>query len=157
MEKIEIGTIMNIIDAIENDYPENDENILITHDAVRPFLTVRIIEENIESALKYGASDTVIPATDTIVKSVNNETITDIPDRSELYQGQTPQTFKIGILKSLYNELTVEEKAILTDACKICVLKKQDVYLVNGDSLNIKITTMSDYTIAQAILSKEEE
>ena len=145
-------TIFNIISEIERKYGESDENIIITHDAVRPFVTLRIIEDNIDSALKYGACDTVVPAVDTIVMSKDHELIDSIPDRSMMYQGQTPQSFKIELLKKLYAELSDEEKSILTDACKICVIKGTPVRLVKGNTSNIKITTISDYKIAQAIV-----
>lgn len=149
------GTIMNIIKDIEKNYKDVEESFIITHDAVRPFVSLKIIEENIESVIKYGACDTVIPATDTIVKSENGEDIAQIPNRKFLYQGQTPQSFKIKILKELYSKISEEDKKELTDACKICVMNGKKVKLVNGDTLNIKITTINDYTIAQAILSQE--
>lgn len=145
-------TIMNIIKGIEKKFGESEENIIVTHDAVRPFITSRIIEDNINFAIKYGACDTVVPAIDTIVVSNDNEKISDIPNRKFMYQGQTPQSFKISLLKKLYNELTEEEKEILTDACKICVVKNHPVYLVEGEISNLKITTPSDYKIAQAMI-----
>ena len=61
-----------------------------------------------------------------------------------MYQGQTPQSFKISLLKKLYNELSEDEKKILTDACKICVVKNYPVYLVNGEISKIKITNPSE-------------
>lgn len=149
------GTIMNIINDIEKEYPDTSNSIIVTHDAVRPFVSLKIIEENIEGAKEYGACDTVIPATDTIVKSENGIDITEIPNRKFLYQGQTPQSFKLSILKELYNRINEDDKRELTDACKICVINGKNVKMVYGDSLNIKITTIEDYTIAQAILSQE--
>ena len=104
------GTIMNIINSIENDFGEAENNIIVTHDAVRPFITLRIIEDNIDAALEYSACDTVIPATDTIVVSKDNKEISDIPDRKYMYQGQTPQSFKISLLKKLYKDLKEDEK-----------------------------------------------
>ena len=141
-------TIMNIIQGIESKFGESDEDIIVTHDAVRPFLTSRIIEDNIKYAIEYGACDTVISAIDTIVISENGKIIKNIPDRKQMYQGQTPQSFKISLLKKLYNELSEEEKNILTDACKIFIVKNQPVYLVEGEISNLKITTPSDYKIA---------
>lgn len=146
------STIMNIVEDIEKNYTLTDKDIIVTHDAVRPFITSRILEENIEMTLKYGACDTVIPAIDTIVVSENNEIIKDIPNRQYMYQGQTPQSFKILELKKLYNELSEEEKEILTDACKIFVIKGKEVHLVRGEISNLKITTQEDYKIAQAMI-----
>ena len=87
-------TIMNSIDYIEKNFGLDDDTVILTHDAVRPFVTHRIIKDNIEAVLKYGATDTVIPATDTIVEAKDGNVISAIPDRSMMYQGQTPQSFK---------------------------------------------------------------
>lgn len=146
------STIMNIVEDIEENYTLNSEDVIVTHDAVRPFITSRILEENIEMSLKYGACDTVIPAIDTIVVSENNKIIKEIPNRQYMYQGQTPQSFKILELKKLYNELSKEEKEILTDACKIFMIKGKEVHLVRGEISNLKITTQEDYKIAQAMI-----
>ena len=55
-------------------------------------------------------------------------------------------------LKNLYNTLSEEEKNVLTDACKICTVRNTPVQLVKGEASNIKITTISDYKIANAII-----
>lgn len=151
------GTIMNIVQSIEDTYGESDENYIITHDSVRPFVTARIIEDNIIDVKKYDACDTVVTATDTIVVSKDGQVIADIPERKLMYQGQTPQSFKISLLKRLYNELTDEEKQILTDACKICLMRNVPVHLVDGEVSNIKITTVSDYKIAQAMIGEKND
>lgn len=153
------GTIMNIIEHIEDNYSLDDNDILVTHDAVRPFLTHRIIQDNIEQGQIHSAVDTVIPAIDTIVESEDSEFISHIPRRDFMYQGQTPQTFNIRKLKELYNELTEEEKHILTDACKIFSLKGESVKLVDGEIFNIKVTTPYDLKVANAIIqgSLDEE
>lgn len=145
-------TIMKVIDAINHEFGVTPEDILITHDAVRPFLTHRIIEENIEKGLETGAVDTVIEAIDTIVESTDGEYISNIPVRSSMYQGQTPQTFNIEKLKNLYNGLSEDEKTILTDAAKIFVIKGEKVRLVRGETYNIKVTTPYDLNVANSIL-----
>jgi 2-C-methyl-D-erythritol 4-phosphate cytidylyltransferase len=145
-------TIMNAIRYIEEQGNLDDETIIVTHDSVRPFVTHRILDENIEAAKQYGACDTVIPATDTIVESLDNTRITDIPNRKFMYQGQTPQSFKVNLLSDLYNDLSDEEKATLTDACTICVVRNYPVHLVEGSASNFKITTVPDYKIAQAMV-----
>lgn len=146
------ATIFQIVDAIEHDFGADEGHIIVTHDAVRPFVTLRILEDNIDAALQHGACDTVVPATDTIVVSENGTVIADIPQRSRMYQGQTPQSFNIALLKKLYASLTSEEKEQLTDACKICVSRGVPVSLVRGEVSNLKITTVPDYKIAQAMV-----
>lgn len=149
-------TIMNAIKFIEDEGNLNENTIIVTHDSVRPFVTHRIIRENIAACEKYGACDTVIPATDTIVESENGKAISNIPNRNKMYQGQTPQSFKALRLREVYNSLTQEEKAILTDAAKILVLKGETVALVEGETFNIKITHPYDLRIAKSLLEDEE-
>lgn len=146
-------TIMNAIRYIEENYGLDEDTVIVTHDSVRPFVTHRIIEENISAAMEYGACDTVIPATDTIVESANHKVISNIPERSKMYQGQTPQSFKAKKLKELYYSLTEEEKDVLTDAAKIFVIKGEEVKLVDGEVFNIKITYPYDLKVAEALLS----
>ncbi len=146
-------TIMNICKFIKENSTDK-ENIVLTHDAVRPFITQRIIDDNIESIQSddVDAVDTVIPAYDTIVESTSNENITNIPVRDYMYLGQTPQTFKVDELMKIYSSLTESEKDILTDAAKIYVLKDKKVKIVNGETFNMKITTQYDLKLANAIV-----
>lgn len=148
-------TIMNAIDYIEKEHGLDEETIVVTHDSVRPFLTHRIIEENIEATVKYGACDTVIPATDTIVESLDADKISSIPDRKFMYQGQTPQSFKAKKLKELFYSLTEEEKDILTDAAKIYVMKNEPIHIVQGEVFNIKITYPYDLRVAETLLNMD--
>ena len=145
-------TLMNGVSYIKDNFGIDEDSIVITHDSVRPFVTHRIIEDNIKAAKKYGACDTVVPATDTIVESINGMTIESIPVRDYYYQGQTPQSFNIKKLFNLINSLTEEETNILTDACKIFTLKDEDVHLVKGEVTNIKITYPYDLKLANTIL-----
>lgn len=149
-------SIMKGIAYIENNFGVNDEDIIITHDAVRPFITNRIIEDNIEMALECGATDTVIPAYDTIIKSDDNDYVTEIPVRDKMYQGQTPQSFNIKKLTSYYNSLTDEERKILTDAAKIFVIKNEKVRLVQGEIFNIKITSPYDLEVANMLVDSNK-
>ena len=148
-------TIMNAIAFIEDSFGLADDDIIVTHDAVRPFVTYRIIEDNIRAARECGACDTVIPATDTIVQSIDGEFIAAIPNRAEYYQGQTPQSFNAKRLKALFEELADDQKSILTDACKILVLKGEKVAIVRGDVSNIKLTYTNDMRIARAMMEGE--
>ena len=140
------------IDVIEGGATRNDTIMNAISHSVRPFVTHRILEDNIHYAKEYGACDTVIPATDTIVESMDNQKISNIPDRSKMYQGQTPQSFHAKRLREVFDELSEEEKTILTDACKILVLKGDAIHLVEGEVFNIKITYPYDLRVAESIL-----
>lgn len=145
-------TIKNIIEKIDSLQPISADDIIVTHDSVRPFVSIKTIQENIALAKNNDAVDTVVEATDTIVQSLDNTVITDIPERKYLYQGQTPQTFKMQDFLNLYDSLSNEDKAILTDACKIFVIKGKQVALAQGDYANIKITTVTDLKIARSMI-----
>ena len=147
-------TLMKAIDYIESTDVLDEDTYLVTHDAVRPFVTNQIIDDNIDAMLRFGATGTVIPATDTVFHSENGQTIDSIPDRSELYQAQTPQCFGALKLRELYESLSDEEKDILTDGCKIYLLKGYDVHLIKGHVSNIKITYPHDLIVAEAILKQ---
>ena len=151
-------TIINICNHIK-EISKDTENIILTHDAVRPFITQRIICDNINSIQEDGvdAVDTVIPAFDTIVESTNSENITNIPIRDYIYHGQTPQTFKVDELINTYKDLSEEERNILTDAAKIYVLKNKKVKIIQGEVYNMKVTTQYDLKLANAIVSMNKE
>lgn len=147
-------SIMSGIRFIEEHFGINDEDIIVTHDSVRPFLTHRIIDENINAAMEYSAVDTVIEAIDTIIRSEDQEFISEIPVRDTMFQGQTPQSFNIRRLVEHYSALDYKEKGILTDACKIFALKGEKVKMVRGEVFNIKVTTPYDLKVANAIIQE---
>lgn len=150
------GTLEKAIEFIEGNYETDEDTVLVTHDAVRPFLTHRIIVENVEAAIEHGACDTVIPATDTIVESTDGKMISSIPERKRMFQGQTPQSFRLKELERVLASLTEDEKAILTDACKIFSIKNKDVYMVDGEVFNIKITYPYDLKVAHTLLKGKD-
>lgn len=147
-------TVMNALSYIEEHFETDAETVVVTHDAVRPFVTHRIIQDNLDAVRMTGACDTVIPATDTIVESLNATTISAIPNRRDLYQGQTPQSFNLRKLATLMQSLSEEEKELLTDACKVFVLRGEEVSLVMGESSNMKITYPQDMRLARALVGE---
>lgn len=150
-------TILNAISYIEDQYGLDEDTIVLTHDAVRPFVTERIIQDNITAVMKQGPCDTVVPATDTIVESLDGNSISQIPDRSKLYQGQTPQSFKAKAFRDLYFSLSEVEKETLTDAAKVFVMKGIPVALVQGETFNIKVTYPSDLQLAESLVGERNE
>jgi 2-C-methyl-D-erythritol 4-phosphate cytidylyltransferase len=144
-------TLDNALKYIAEQPNASDDDLLITHDAVRPFITRRIIEDNIAALADYDAADTVIAATDTIVMGENG-VVTDIPVRDLMYQGHTPQSFRIASLKDSLSKLTIPQRQELSDSAKIMLLDGKHVKLVRSEVSNMKITTPFDLTIANAIL-----
>ena len=129
-----------------------DDDIVIIHDSARPLISQKIIADNIKACKEFGAVDTVIKASDTIVHSENGETITNIPPRKELYQGQTPQTFKMSIIMNAHEAALKNEIPNVTDDTKLVLSLGMPVHLVEGDKLNFKITTFDDLMMLKALL-----
>lgn len=145
------STVFNIIDLIVNEYNINDSDIILTHDGVRPFVTQKIINNNIDAALRYGACGTYISAVDTIIRSQDGNIVSEVPPRQEMFQAQTPQSFNILKLKNTYKSLTEAEKEKLTDTCSVFTIKGLPIHIVEGDVINMKITTSHDLKIADSI------
>lgn len=148
-------TIIKGINFIEERYGLDDETLLITHDGARPFVDEETLAANINALKLHDVCDTVIPATDTIIKSEKGDYLDEIPDRKYLYQSQTPQSFKAKKFREYYLSLDEAERLELTDAIKVFAIKKEQVYLVKGTSTNIKITYPSDIILAEAILRNQ--
>lgn len=147
-------TIKNIVDGAKESFQADENAIIVSHDAVRPFLSLRIIEENVRAAEEYGVCDTVVGATDTIVQSEEDGFITTIPVRKTMYQGQTPQSFKLGLFEEVYESMSEEELGIVTDACKMFYMRGHKVRLVEGDVSNFKITYPFDLKMAHTMLGE---
>ena len=128
------------------------DDIVLIHDAARPLISQNIITNNIEACKKYDAVDTVIKASDTIVRSIDEETINDIPVRSELYQGQTPQTFKLSLILEAHEKAKSGEIPNVTDDCKLVLSLGKKIHLVEGSKQNFKITTFDDLMMLKALL-----
>lgn len=128
--------------------------IVVIHDAVRPFVSQETLRENVEAANKWGAADTCIPSTDTIVHSKNLNDITSIPKRSEHFRGQTPQSFAYPLILSAHQKTTKETS---TDDCTLVLEQGHSVHIVWGDESNMKITTELDLTLAEQLFFREKQ
>ena len=122
------------------------ENVnLILHDAVRPLVSHRIINDVIVSLGKYNAVDVAIPAVDTIVE-VENGLIVDIPDRSRIYHSQTPQGFKLHTILNAYTHALQDPTFNTTDDCGVIrkYLPDEPIFVVTGEKSNMKLTYKED-------------
>lgn len=138
-----------------NKFAVKNDDIVLTHDAVRPFINPRIIKDNIEAVKEYGAANTVMPVYDSVIKSADGDFISEGLDRKELYRVQTPQSFKAEQLNLVINSLTENELSYYTDVASIFTDKGYRVKLVTGDDSNIKITTPFDLSVAKSIIESQ--
>ena len=134
---------------LAKEFGKND--VVMIHDGARPNVSERIISENIEAAVKFGACETAIPSQDTIAVSEDGQRISGIPDRSKMYNVQTPQSFKIGIILKAHEAWMEKDGGNATDDAALVLADGLDVYLVKGEKSNLKITTEEDLRILYSI------
>lgn len=150
------GTILNSIEYVKTNYDDEDP-ILITHDAARIFASPDLIRRSIEELENRDASSPVIPAVDVIFESKEKGKLTDIPLRKNLVHSQTPQSFKINKFIEIYNDLDDDEIAKLDEAMMLFFLRDGNIALFEGESSNFKITRDIDLKIAEAMLQENKE
>lgn len=141
-------SVFNGLKALKN-AGINENDVILIHDCARPLISQDIINNNIEACKKHDAVDTAIAASDTIMKSLNGDKIDSIPNRKELYQSQTPQTFKFGLIYKAHENAMNNEA---TDDCMLVKMAGNDIYLVNGSKLNFKITTQEDLELFKSLI-----
>ena len=146
-------TIYNIINEIEAKCTVTDKDIVITHDAVRPFVGREVILENIKLCEKNSAAGTFVKTVDTICSSPDGAFVLSVPERSLLYNVQTPQTVNFGLIKKILGKHTGDFEKY-TDLCGLLCSEGINPAMVCGEYSNIKITTPSDLAFAEGILKK---
>ena len=149
-----LGSMVCACAALSEKFAIGEDDILLTHDGARPFVTEEMIRENIAAMECYDCVTTAIPAIDTILCSENGAEVDAIPERRTMFSVQTPQTFRMTELTDAIASLNEEEKKILTDGAKIYLLKGKKVGIVKGSGENIKVTEPKDIAIAEAIIKK---
>ena len=130
--------------------------ILVTHDGARPLISPELIARTVEAARQTGGATAAIPAVDTIAVSADGTTISQTPDRASLWQIQTPQTFRLPLLRKTAASLSDAERAALTDACGIFAARGLPVRLVLGERSNLKLTMPDDLLLAEVLLSRPQ-
>ena len=130
--------------AIQWFVERRDENLLL-HDAARPGLTNRIIDDVLDTLEREQAVVTALPATDTILR-VSANTLAETLKRDELYYAQTPQAFRAGLLYDCFLELFEQEDFIPTDESGVVAHFHPEIpiKIVPGDAKNFKVTYEED-------------
>jgi 2-C-methyl-D-erythritol 4-phosphate cytidylyltransferase len=132
------------------------DDVVLVHDAVRPFVTPEILEEVIRGAEKYGAAIAGIPAVDTIKKverTADGALITATIPREHVVMAQTPQGFRYHVLKKAFDEAGADG-FMGTDEASLVERSGHEVAVVMGSPRNIKITTPGDMELAEFYLRK---
>lgn len=133
---------------------------LLIHDSVRPMVSDRIIDDVINALSEYNAVNVAIPATDTIVETdATHAFITGLPDRSRLYQVQTPQGFYLQTLEKAYSLALNDPAFTTTDDCSVIrkYMPDEIIKIVKGETTNLKLTYPEDFFLLEYLLNKENK
>lgn len=132
---------------------------VLIHDGARPCVTQAVIEAAMKGAVEYGACVIGMPVKDTVKVADEDEFAGMTPDRSRLWQIQTPQAFQYKLVFDAYRRLFSDEKyqnGITDDAMVVESMTDRKVKLVRGDYSNIKVTTPEDMSVAEIFLKKNQ-
>ncbi len=145
-------SVKNALDLLDD-----DTDVVIVHDGVRPFFNVDKVSKLIESSLKFGGGIYAVKSTDTIKKAIDGDVCETI-NRENLYNVQTPQGFKKDLLLKSYDYI-IKNKIFCTDDSMIVEKAKLGgvVKIIESDYENIKITTKFDLKIAEVMLGEKNE
>ncbi|MBV9484633.1 MAG: bifunctional cytidylyltransferase/SDR family oxidoreductase [Frankiaceae bacterium] len=149
---LEGGVTRNDTTKIALDHLGEEECIALFHDAVRPLVNQRIIRECVNALRTFDAVDVAIPSADTIIV-VDGDVIREIPDRSRLRRGQTPQGFKLSTIRKAYELAWQDPDFAATDDCSVVLkyLPEAAIHVVEGSEHNMKVTDPVDLFIADKL------
>lgn len=132
-----------------------DADVILVHDGARPLIQPAQIEACVAAAREHGGAIVATPVTDTIKKVFNDQIETTI-DRSDLWAAQTPQGFQATRLRRMMSD-AAQSPNLVTDEASLAELSGDPVWIVPGDSSNIKITHPTDIVIAEALLRARKD
>lgn len=133
-----------------------DDSIVLVHDGVRPFVNEALISDCIKSVKEHGSAITVTPAIETIVTTDNGK-ITSITDRSKCFHAKAPQCFILGDLLSAHEKARAEGNINMIDSASLMKCYGHELYTVQGNFDNIKITTPADFYTFKALYEVREQ
>ena len=143
-------SVNNGLDAIAQDGLDQPLRPILIHDGARPLFDCQHLTDLIEAVCDTGACTIGVPVKDTI-KRVENSTITDSPERSQLWQVQTPQGFQYHLIRDAFDRASADN-FVATDDASLVERLGHPVKMLEGDYRNIKVTTPEDILIAVALL-----
>lgn len=135
---------------------EGDKDIVLIHDGVRPIIDDELINKNIKSVKKYGSAITCVESKETVALINDENKVKTTTDRSHTKIARAPQSFYLSEILKVHNKAIKDGITNTTDSCTLMKMYKKQLYIVDGKSENIKITTPDDYYIFKAILEAKE-
>lgn len=143
---------LSSLSAIEAYQDEPDCN-LIFHDSVRPLVSAAIIERVVEALRTHEAVDVAIPSTDTVIEIDDNHDIQRIPTRKYTLRGQTPQAFRLPVIREAYHLALQDPAFATTDDCGVVLkyLPHVKIHVVDGEEANMKLTYKEDFYLIEKL------
>ena len=147
-------SIYNGIIEIRKNY--NDDDIVLIHDAIRPMISIEIIEDCINVVKKNGNAITVIPCQEAMLETQNQKSSFSSYPRNQLMRTQTPQGFYLRDMIALHKEAGEKNITDSIATCTLAVELGRTLFFSKGSEKNLKITTMDDLDIFKALLQGEK-
>jgi 2-C-methyl-D-erythritol 4-phosphate cytidylyltransferase len=140
-------------DRLPGDAGAGDRKVLL-HDAARPLVTARIISDCLAALDHYDAVEAAIPTADTIVAVAEDGTLIDVPRRATLRRVQTPQGFRLSVIRRAYARASHDAAFEATDDASVVhrYLPEVPILVVAGDERNLKVTDPVDLRLAEELL-----
>lgn len=133
-----------------------EDTVVLIHDGVRPLINNKVISDNIASVKKNGSAITTGVVQETILVVNDNESIEYVPDRSHSRVAKAPQSFWLNDILSAHYQAQKEGITNYIDSCTLMKNYGHKLFLVDGPSENIKITTPGDFFVMRAFLDAQE-
>jgi 2-C-methyl-D-erythritol 4-phosphate cytidylyltransferase/2-C-methyl-D-erythritol 2,4-cyclodiphosphate synthase len=143
------ASVLAGLEALAKHKPE----IVLIHDAARPFVSAGVISRAIEAASRTGAAIPVVPVTDTIKVTSADGNVADTPDRASLRIAQTPQSFRFDVILEAHRRAAKDGRSDFTDDAAIAEWAGLTVATFEGDVANMKLTTPEDFVREEARLA----
>ncbi len=145
---------MNAVAACQE---EPDDTNLLFHDAARPWVSGKIITRVLEALRTYEAVGVAIPSADTVWE-VEDGAVREIPDRSRMWLAQTPQAFRLPLIREAYRRAIKDPKFQATDDCGVVLryMPGASICPVEGDLRNMKVTAPQDLVIMEQIMKEKQ-
>lgn len=146
-----VDSTLNAVNACDSE----DVN-LIFHDAARPCVNLKIIDDTVKALDTYQAVSVAVPSTDTIFNvAEDSHLVKEIPTRSGMYMAQTPQAFSFNVIREAYQRYLADPQTGITDDCGMVkrYLPEVEIAVVAGDRRNIKLTTREDILLLEHFLN----
>lgn len=147
---------LSILHGLEDiqKYADDSDYVLI-HDAARPLLSKQLLSDCLKAALGHDGAIPVLPMKDTVYLSADKQTISSLLDRSQVFAGQAPEVFRLGMYYEANQRLLPDHILKINGSTEPAVLAGMDIALLAGDEGNFKITTQADLDRFRKLLTED--